>query len=377
MITIYCDKIIGEEEFFSGFLHVEEGQIAKITRNLDRSPDYDYTGYYLMPGLVNIHSEYIARETQLATNKFFPFAKIFRDVEIKFLSAGVTTLFHSLELVRGRYRNDFASGPQMVKSIRELSRKDSLIDHKTHMEFPLSFIDSIDKIKELIEGNYLDYISYLGYLRNEEERYREVYYQEYIQRVMSLDENTVTKMVERVRELRSESNLEELAYMVKYANYKGVKVGSAELDSIKKLGFLQKNGINIIEFPINQETVDFAKEHGKKILVDCLSLLKKQRNSGGVDLLKAVTEGKVDILSSDTRSGDLLPTIFCLGKTIGLPKAVALSTSNAAEAVGLVDRGKIKVGKKADLLVVKEMAEQIPLVKAVFCEGRLQYDITL
>lgn len=375
MKTLYSDRIVFEDRVSAGYLHIEEDRIEGISQHYSGTVDYDCTGRYILPGLINIHSEYTAREAALEINKFFPFSKIFKDVEMKFLMAGVTTLFHTVELVRGRYRKDFASGPEMIKNIRELSQSTTLIDHRTHMEFPLSFIDSMDKIRELIEGNFLDYISYLGYFRSEKERYREVYYQEYVQRMMQLDEETVQKIVERVRELRSESNLEELAYIIKYAHYKGIQVGSTEWSSVQKLDFLQDCGINVIEFPPTMDTIIYAKKYGKKVLVDTMSLFKKQRDENTPDMLRAIEEGKVDILSSDTRSSDLLVGIFYIAQRIGLPKAVAMSTVHAARAVGLEDRGIIEEGRRADLIVVREGDDKIPLVQSVFKDGKRKYHI--
>lgn len=373
MKTIYSERIIFEDRVSPGYLQIEDGRIVDILENFQGAADYDFGESYLMPGLVNIHSEYIARETVLHINQLFPFSKIFYDVESKFMLSGVTTLFHSVELVQGRHKRDLTSGPQLLRQIRELSGGNTLIDHRTHLEFPLNFMENMDTIKELIEADIIDYISYLGYSRSEKERYREVYYQEYVQRVMELDEDTVIKMVERVRELRTEANLEELAYIIKYAQSKGIKVGSTEISSSQKLDFLQDFGINIIEFPSSREAMDYAKKYGKKVLCDSLSLSKKSRDLGSPDLLEAIMAGKVDIISSDTRSGDLLSALFHIGESIGLAEAVALSSVNPAEAVGLHDRGKIEKGRKADFVIVKEICPKNPAVQAMFRDGELKY----
>lgn len=376
MKTIYSNRIVFEDRVAAGYLHIHEDRIEGISEQYSGKVDIDCGDCYVLPGLINIHSEYIARESALAVNKAFPFSKIFRDVEMKFLTAGVTTLFHTVELERGRYRKDFIGGPQMIRKIRELSSGSTMIDHRTHMEFPLSFIDSIDKIRELIEGNYLDYISYLGYSRSEKDRYREVYYQEYVQRMMDLDDETVMRMVERVRELRSESNLEELAYIIKYAHYKGIQVGSTEWSSVQKLDFLENCGISVIEFPPTMETIIYAKKYGKKVLIDTLSLFKKEKErEETLDLLQAIEESKIDILASDTRTFDLLASIFYIAQRIGLPKAVAMSTAHAADAVGLLDRGIIAEGKRADLIFVSELEPGLPMVQSVFKDGQQKYEL--
>lgn len=214
-------------------------------------------------------------------------------------------------------------GPKMAKDIKELSKNSNLIDHRIHMAFQLGFIQSMDKIKEMLEST-LDYISYSGYCRSDEEGYREIYYEDYIQRVMGLSEATCRRMVERVRELRSESNLEELAYMLKYAHYKGVKVGTSELSVIKKLEFLEQQGINIIENPSLEEALNLDSDSDKMIMMDILSL-SKQLNKTYQDQVVSTRTGHIDILSSDMRAHDILAFVFQLAQDLGLEKAVRLS----------------------------------------------------
>ena len=302
----------------------------------------------------------------------FPFQKTFKEVELRFASAGITTLFHSIPIVNGRSQDDFTTGPNIAKKISELSKGKNLIDHKVHIEFQLGFIESMDKVKELLEGGFLDYISYLGYCRTEEERYREVYYQEYIQRSMGLSEEICRKMVKRVRELRSESNLEELAYMLKYSHYKGVKVGSSELDTMRKLDYLQQDGVNILEYPFTMDAIDFANDTKKQILLDTLSLSKGKGGIVKLDPWQAVLDGKIDMLSSDMRPYDLLPYVFLLGKEMGLENSVKLVSKNPATALDLIDRGEIKEGLRADLIAV-DVVDEVPVTVMSMSQGNISY----
>ncbi|MNE94536.1 Alpha-D-ribose 1-methylphosphonate 5-triphosphate diphosphatase [compost metagenome] len=57
--------------------------------------------------------------------------------------------------------------------------------------------------------------------------------------------------------------------------------------------------------------------------------------------------------------------------TIGLPKAVAMATSNAARAAGLTDRGEISIGQRADLVAVE--TGDVHRIRATFRYGRFVY----
>lgn len=372
MKVLYSDKIVLNDNVTQGYIHIEDGVIKSISADSKSTNIIDFKGKYILPGLINIQSEQLIRENRIKANNMFPFQKTFKEVEMRFASAGITTLFHSIPIVNGRSQDDFTTGPNIAKKISELSKGKNLIDHKVHIEFQLGFIESMDKVKELLEGGFLDYISYLGYCRTEEERYREVYYQEYIQRSMGLSEEICRKMVKRVRELRSESNLEELAYMLKYSHYKGVKVGSSELDTMRKLDYLQQDGVNILEYPFTMDAIDFAKGTKKQILLDTLSLSKGKGGIVKLDPWQAVLDGKIDMLSSDMRPYDLLAYVFLLGKEMGLENSVKLVSKNPATALELIDRGEIKEGMRADLIAV-DVVDEVPVTVMTMSQGNVSY----
>ena len=57
MLKIKSDKIIVGESLFDGYLYVEDGKIAKITaENLPCEESYDYTGKYVSPGFIDLHT---------------------------------------------------------------------------------------------------------------------------------------------------------------------------------------------------------------------------------------------------------------------------------------------------------------------------------
>jgi alpha-D-ribose 1-methylphosphonate 5-triphosphate diphosphatase len=54
---------------------------------------------------------------------------------------------------------------------------------------------------------------------------------------------------------------------------------------------------------------------------------------------------------------------------IDLAAAIRMVTKTPAEAVGLVDRGEIATGRRADLIRV-QVAGDVPVVRSVWREGR-------
>lgn len=81
--------------------------------------------------------------------------------------------------------------------------------------------------------------------------------------------------------------------------------------------------------------------------------------------------GTLSILSSDYVPASLLMAAFGLPERvpgITLPQAVATVTANPARATGLVDRGRLEPGLRADLVRVR-LARGVPVVRQVWRAG--------
>ena len=70
----------------------------------------------------------------------------------------------------------------------------------------------------------------------------------------------------------------------------------------------------------------------------------------------------------------MLPAVWRISKDLDLPlhEAVAMATSNPAEAAGLHDRGQLSPGRRADLLIVDD-AGDYPRVSQTWSSGRFVF----
>ena len=77
--------------------------------------------------------------------------------------------------------------------------------------------------------------------------------------------------------------------------------------------------------------------------------------SGNLDARELIQLGLADIICADYHVPSLLPSAFRLVDEglMDLPAAVRMLTLSAARAVGLSDRGAIRAGLLADLLLVQ------------------------
>jgi alpha-D-ribose 1-methylphosphonate 5-triphosphate diphosphatase len=100
------------------------------------------------------------------------------------------------------------------------------------------------------------------------------------------------------------------------------------------------------------------------------NLVRGASHSGNLRVDDLAAENLLDILSSDYAPMSLLQAAFVLHHRhdYPLPRAVETVSATPARLVGFVDRGRIAVGLRADLLRVG-LVDQLPVVKAVWREG--------
>jgi alpha-D-ribose 1-methylphosphonate 5-triphosphate diphosphatase len=93
-------------------------------------------------------------------------------------------------------------------------------------------------------------------------------------------------------------------------------------------------------------------------------------HSGNVAATELARLGLLDSLSSDYVPASLIVAAFMLGREIGfsLPHAIRTVTLHPARSAGLVDRGELAAGQRADVVRVRLVADQ-PVVRSVWRAG--------
>jgi alpha-D-ribose 1-methylphosphonate 5-triphosphate diphosphatase len=136
-------------------------------------------------------------------------------------------------------------------------------------------------------------------------------------------------------------------------------------------------GCTIAEFPLTAAAAEESSRLGDMIVLGCPNVLRGDSHLGpnGISAAKEVAEGRGDILCSDYYYPALVQAPFVLAdKSIAeFTAAWRLVSTNPARAAGLVDRGEIAVGRRADLVVVDKPEAGSAAVAATIVAGRPVY----
>lgn len=373
MLIIYSDKIVLPDKIFSGYIKIKDSYIQSIDKTITKEEEkycIDLKDAYITAGMINVNSNNMNKQ-DLYDMEHRAFINKLRLIEYSYAASGVSTLYHGIHLTEKKMKKEEEKVKtiEIMQFIKEYDNLPfSLIDNKTHLKFQIHSVKTMDDVKFMLDEQLLDFVSYdlMNNYKNNN-MYKDFYIQNFLQNELNLSEEKSDKVVERIRELRGESNIDELAYLIKYAHFRGVKVCTSELKSADKIYKEFKDKADIIKL-----TKENKKETISKDIYFKLINSHKVLNSNIDD---CINDNNI-IISSDRTPNELLICIDKISKKVGMVDSIKMVTSNPANALGIQDRGQIKEGNIADLIAFKVFDEETVVVQMIK-EGQTKFKINI
>ncbi len=381
---IYGGKLVTPEGVIeNGTITIENGVISEIkqTSTMDTygEDDIDANGRWILPGIIDTHSDAIESEMQPRPTSQFPITLSFYELERKLISQGITTIYHSLGMFGERSKNTMRRNDvvqQLVNSIRQLSQERPLIHHRIHLRFEITNLHAVPYVKDMIANKEIDQISFMDHTPGQGQ-YRNMEFQKkFIMARQNMSEDEVKKHLEDLKKM-PKVGVEELNSLAEMAKNYGIPLASHDDDSIEKLDFVEEWQARISEFPVDMEVALEAKKRGLYVLMGAPNVLLGRSHSNNLSALEAIKEGVVDILCSDYYPPSLLQSIFSLYYLgYAMNEVVKMVSLNPAKALGIAqETGSLEVGKVADILLVNQF-EQRPVIEKVFINGSEIFQIS-
>ena len=384
MYIIHNGKVITEEGIIEGKAVLVVGEIIEAVIPQEQVSNYpnaeliDARGGYISPGFIDIHSDYIETVASPRPTSMMDFNISLREAEKILISHGITTMFHSLSF----YKEDvFTHKPmrnpkniqRMVDAIDATHNELHLIRHRLHARFEIDNIDEVDCLVQNIEDGKVHLLSFMDHTPGQGQYRNLEVYRETLKGYRNISDDDVNVLIAE-RQSTEFLTIEKIKEVADIALSKGIAVASHDDDDIKKLELVQSFGTTISEFPITLEVAKKAKKIGLHTIAGAPNVLLGGSHSGNLSAAEAISHDCVDILCSDYYPAALLHAIFELHEKHGndLHKMFMMVTLNPSKAVRMDEElGSIKVGKKADILVIERMEDGYPMLTATMVNGVL------
>ncbi len=370
--------ILPDRVDYGGSVLIGDGRILKINTADESEADevIDASGRFVMPGMIDIHSDMIESYIQPRSTALMDFSMGFMEAERVLTMCGITTMFHSISMYKeGAWDVKEIRRPscvkKLVKLVSDYQKGMRLIRHRYHLRYEIDNIECYDEVKQMLEEKTVNLLSFMDHSPGQGQyRDLEIYRKHLEEGINEVSDAEFEEIVRREKEKDSLS-FRQLKEMADLAHSNGVSVASHDDDSVEKLQVNREFGVKISEFPV---TLDIAREAVKQGFLTVLgapNVLLGGSHSGNLSAVDAIRAGAASILVSDYYPQALLQAVFRLYRDGELPlwEATALVTKNPAEAVGMDGEiGTIEEGKKADLLIVSD-EHAFPAVEKVFVDG--------
>jgi alpha-D-ribose 1-methylphosphonate 5-triphosphate diphosphatase len=346
---------------------------------------FDARGGYVLPGFIDIHSDYIEGILQPRPATLMDFEMGLREAEKQLLGHGITTIYHSLSImsVAGstggricfRTKENFERLALLIKNVH---RSHHLIRHRLHARYDIYTPAFYDYVARIVEEGKVHELSFMDHSPGQGQ-YRDLAV--YARSTAGWDVEGDLPLGEKLALLKNRAGVpkEKLKHLAALAQKKGIPLASHDDDSPEKVAFMKNEyGAKISEFPVELAAAKRAREEGLMVVMGAPNVLLGGSHSGNLSALEAIREGCADILCSDYYPASLLHAAFGLEAegALSLPEAVRMLTLNPARAMGIdADYGSVEAGKKADLLIVQKPQNR-PLVCQCFIDGQsaVQYE---
>lgn len=391
--TVVCaDRVLPDHDVL-----VIDGRIAAIeplgSSDFEAQPDatvgvlpvVDARGAYVVPGLIDIHSDYVENVASPRPSVVMDLPTSLYKADRELVSHGVTTIFHSLSVYGAHIFDhkpirDFGNVSALidhVAGLREGEERDHLIRHRLHMRVELDSVDLYDDIEHFLRSGKVDLVSFMDHTPGQGQYRDLLVFGETLKGYRDVSDQDVRDIV------RQQQESEKLTYaqitsLASVARERGVSIASHDDDSEDKLAFMDGLEATISEFPISLDIAKAARARGMHTIAGAPNVMLGHSHSGNLSAREAVQAGAIDVLCSDYYPAALLDAVFTLRDTCGLDiaRAFALVTINPAKAAGIADEvGSIAVGKRADVLLVREIScgdgatRTMPVVTRAFVGG--------
>ena len=356
-----------------GSLVIENGRIAEIAPGKRYREGLDLSGRYLIPGVIDIHTDYVEKEIAPRPEARFPFELALHYMDLRAVSCGITTLLSSARIseeragILGTWTGD---GLEMARRYESFLNR-TKAKHLIHVRWDTSFEPVDDALAELQK---LKSIGNLVYNENipGERQFRDVegiIRRQAINRNISIDESR--KLMEaRIAKARSVNNRAK----VKAALGGRIPLGSHDDTTVEHVVEAYHAGATLSEMPCTIEAARKAKELGMMVCMGAPNYYRGGSHCGNLSCAEALDEGLVDILCSDYHFPSLLAGALRMIERGAHPsQAINLISLNPARYLGLgAETGSIESGKRADLAVV-EPRRGYGAVSQVWVEGQLRF----
>lgn len=357
-----------------GDLCFSEGIITHINEEGSVHEEIDLQGDYLIPGLVDIHTDHFEKHVYPRPHVKWDMLRAAMANDAQIIGGGVTTVFDSICV--GATRDNPARREILAPMVEAMEKGQAAgmfkSEHLIHLRCEVTDTYTTELTREHIGKDIVQVVSVMEHIPGiRQSRDIDHFIERNVVRgnrsreeIMASLEEDMVRMQDIGKQVRP--------HIVQMAHDHDLPLLSHDDTEPEHIDLAVSEKVAISEFPCTLEAARLAHQNGMKIVAGAPNILRGGSQSGNVAVKDLMAENLVDILASDYVPRSMLDASFLMGLSddfdVSLSDAIRMVSLAPAQAANLHDRGEIAVGKRADLVQVA-LHDGYPYVKRIWRQG--------
>ncbi|MEM1076355.1 MAG: alpha-D-ribose 1-methylphosphonate 5-triphosphate diphosphatase [Pseudomonadota bacterium] len=360
----------------------------------------DASGMILAPALIDIHGDAFERQIMPRPGVFFPIDTAVLETDRQLAANGIATTYHSITLGYEPGLRSVERGREMINALRRLAPR-LTVENRVQLRWETFADEAIDTLKWAMDLELTPSLAFNDHLsmsmRSRDTLIQDRLFEHHPDFALAdptddalfdmrhgkhaersgLDYEPYKEMVWDVWQRRDNvpAKIKSVADM---ARRKGIPMLSHDDTQPETRDFYRVLGVRVAEFPMTMAPTRAAREKGDLIIFGAPNAVRGGSHIGSLSAADMVEEGYCDALASDYYYPALLAAVHRLDRENRADRLAlwSLVSSGPARAMQLYDRGEIRLGKRADLVLVEWPDNAVPVIRGTWVAGRAAYRST-
>ncbi len=351
-------RVVLPDRVVEGSVVVSDGRITAIEEGGYYPDEYDARGHWLIPGVIDIHTDYIEKELHPRPSADFPIELAFHMMDMRALASGLTTVLGAVRISNDPWKGDkdlrANFGLALADEYERMARIASA-RHLMHIRWDTNF-EPVDEIVEKL-GTYRT-LGNIVYNENipGQRQFRSL--EEVAAKQAASKGITCEKALALLHERIEKNSQINNRSKVRDRFSGSVCIGSHDDTTVEHVDEAKEAGATMSEMPTTIEAARRAKDLGLYVCMGAPNYYRGGSHCGNLSCIDALEENLVDALCSDYHFPSMLGSVVkMIDAGMDPSRAVNLVTLGPAKTIGWEDRlGSIEVGKIADLTLFEARA---------------------
>jgi len=395
-ILIEGARVVLDDRVEEVSVRIEAGRIAGLDTGADGATRIDAGGMVLAPAMIDVHGDAFERQMMPRPGVTVPTAPALLETDRQLGANGIGTAYHALTLSWEPGLRSVETGWQVYEGLQALAPR-LTVDNRLQLRWETFCFEALPLIEAALATDPRPSIAFndhttMAALHPDvpiQERpfdhapnypVVDMASDEFAQKMESRARRAHLPVADFVALFRKMWDRRgEVPTMVEtvaeHGRAAGAPMFSHDDSQPRTRAHFRALGSRVSEFPMNLATATEAREAGDLIVFGAPNAARGGSHLGSPGAGEMVRRGLCDILASDYYYPAMLAAVARLkADGIGeLPALWRLVASNPARASGLLDRGRIKPGLRADLVLIDWPEDGTPAVRQTWVAGRTAY----